>query len=476
MKTRLNLLFLIAALPLVATAQDDLYWDPADVVVTVKAAAPPPPPPPSGPYRETLPSYGEDWEDYDYWEDQGYFYSSRIRRFHRPFTGFGYFDPVYSDLGFYDPWMMPGTSIYIGIGGFNDYAYWRRMNRWHWQSDWLAWRGWNTFGYRQFMDPWSFGPWGGYRVYDPWFDPYWGGACFGSSWGWGGFGYGNPVFVNNFYGPNHFYNRPGYWFGNTNGVVDTRPTNQYYGPRSSDARTAPGRGTVRNPEFVGGGIPRLKDAIGTANLQPTGNDVDTGGPGRRPSPASPETRPAAPARDPQPVGEAPGIARPAPSREPATEPAPNRGNVSPARPLNPTEPVRRDPLEGRPSWSDTDKPAPQFERSRDSYREDYIRRREQEARDSGRRDLRERNPRQDNNTYRYDPPATRERQERPAPRQEPRSPRQDSPSWDTPRSAPSRSFDSPSRGTDRPSWNNSAPSPSRGSDAPRGGGSPRRGG
>ena len=55
--------------------------------------------------------------DNDYYD---YYYSSRIRRFNRPYRGFGYYDPVYVDMAYYDPFFRPaGTTvlIYNGYGG-----------------------------------------------------------------------------------------------------------------------------------------------------------------------------------------------------------------------------------------------------------------------------------------------------------------------------------------------------------------------
>ena len=65
--------------------------------------------------------------DDDYYD---YYYSSRIRRFNRPYRGFGYYDPVYVDMAYYDPFFRPaGTTvlIYNGYGGFNRF---NNFNRW----------------------------------------------------------------------------------------------------------------------------------------------------------------------------------------------------------------------------------------------------------------------------------------------------------------------------------------------------------
>lgn len=392
--------FVLLAAPFWVAAQfDDLYYDPSRDAVYTEAEFNSSEPAEVTPLasQEELPSYSNEYDDYSYWDDQGYFYTSRIRRFHQPYQGFNYYDPIYTDIGFYDPWIMPGSSIYITYGGFNDYGNWRRMNRWRMYNDWMVWRGWNSFNSRYYMDPWSFNSWGAYRVYDPWFDPYWGGACFNTGWNQG-WGYGNNYYVNNYYGQNYYYSQPGYWYGNTNGTVETNPANHYYGPRLADSRTGPSRGTVRNPEYDGGGIPRLHNVIGInkapgQQTQGERGQVDGVNPGRnngevrKPNPANVQPNP--PVNDPATGRDRVKRDAPAPAPDknsvPRTEPTkrdeqPSRGVITPA------QPERRDPLSERRSWSDMNSDQPQRpsaeERTRDSYRDDYIRQRENDRRPS----------------------------------------------------------------------------------------------
>ncbi|MBP6184382.1 MAG: hypothetical protein KA479_05530 [Saprospiraceae bacterium] len=465
-------LFLLAMPGWTAAQSDDLYYDPSQDAVFTDADftsyEPAPAPPPSN--QEALPAYEGEYDDYSYWDDQGYFYTSRIRRFHQPYQGFNYYDPIYTDVGFYDPWMMPGSSIYISFGGFNDYGNWRRMNRWRMYNDWMVWRGGSPFNSRFYMDPWSYNSWGAMRVYDPWFDPYWGGACFNSGWN-RGWGYGNNYFGNNYYTQNNFYNQPGYWYGNSNGTVDTDPTNHYFGPRTADARTGPSRGTVRNPEYVGGGIPRLRDVVGTdqSPSNPTqgsrGQEVGTdpersNGQVRKPNVST--TNPNPNTTDPAPVRN--GVRNEAPVTAPATrdprtpqtdkpvrDEQPARGTITPA------QPERRDPLAERRRWSDMDGDQPQRpvteERSRDTYRDDYIRQRENDRRPSSPQT----NPRDRNNYRELERPAQPERK---APAKEERTRptppvrERTAPSRSN-NEAPSRSFESPSRSFDSPSRSNS---------------------
>lgn len=448
--------FLLSAQTVFAQV-DDIYYDPArDVVYETYVAEDYAAGNDMG-YRESLPSYSEDYNDYTYWDDYGYQYTSRIRRFHNPYGGFGYYDPVYSDMGFYDPWMMPGTSIYIGVGGYYDYWQWRRMNRWRMNNSWMYWGSFNTFGMRMWMDPWSYNNWGMYRVYDPWFDPYWGGSCFGPSWGWGGF--------NNYYMVNNFYGHPGYWYGNSNGTIDNHPTyaNTYNGPRTADARTAPSRGTVRDPEYSGGGIPRFRDVIGSTD-RPQSPDIPLGeganGRTGRVDTPSPSVTPGRESNFPARKEVQPDVLPP--TRRDDITPVPE-GRVTP-----PT-PVTADPTNDRRRWSDfetprNDRPADvKADRSREDARTDYIRGREAERKNEPR--VRPQDNRKNQRDERYDFPqrSTMEnqyrsgrddrsgtirnespRQERPSSgwnqRSEPRQ--QDRPSGMTPRSESRGGFES----------------------------------
>lgn len=49
--------------------------------------------------------------------DDGYFYTSRIRRFHRPVVGvtMNYYDPIYTDIYWYDPAPFWGANVYFGL-------------------------------------------------------------------------------------------------------------------------------------------------------------------------------------------------------------------------------------------------------------------------------------------------------------------------------------------------------------------------
>lgn len=112
-----------------------------------------------------------DESDYDdasgEWESQDYYYTSRIRRFHRPVYGIDFYDPYYTHYSYYDPWDFDPWYQYGDIysGGWNvrfntgpvRWAYGSYYGRPYWSyHDWYY--GWNPFpfayvwGYR----PYSF--------------------------------------------------------------------------------------------------------------------------------------------------------------------------------------------------------------------------------------------------------------------------------------------------------------------------------
>ena len=59
---------------------------------------------------------GEDYYNDEDYDDYSYYYTSRIKRFHRPYRGFNYYDPIYT------PWSGVG-SFY---GGLYERVHWLR--------------------------------------------------------------------------------------------------------------------------------------------------------------------------------------------------------------------------------------------------------------------------------------------------------------------------------------------------------------
>lgn len=117
--------------------------------------------------------YGDYYED-----DNDYFYSSRIRRFHRNYGGWGYYDPWYTNMYYYnyDPFFW-GTSINVG--------FWPNYG-------WGSGFGWNT--------GWNNG------------------------WGWNGGFYGTPAC----YGGGWYGYGGNYWNGYNNGFNDGLAYGGYY--------------------------------------------------------------------------------------------------------------------------------------------------------------------------------------------------------------------------------------------------------
>lgn len=72
-------------------------------------------------------SYYDD--EYQYYNDYDFYYTSRIRRFQRPYYGFGFYDPIYVDAFYYDPFFRPGLSVLI----YDDF---------HTNRNWLRYRPW----------------------------------------------------------------------------------------------------------------------------------------------------------------------------------------------------------------------------------------------------------------------------------------------------------------------------------------------
>jgi hypothetical protein len=108
----------------------------------------------------------------DYYD---YMYASRLRRFHRPFGGFSYYNPFYTNMYWYnyDP-LFFGTSIYTTYPFFNPFVPWG-FNNWNpgWNFGWSSWSGfymnhgwggynpwgWNNFGFFPHPSPFYYNPW-----------------------------------------------------------------------------------------------------------------------------------------------------------------------------------------------------------------------------------------------------------------------------------------------------------------------------
>ena len=164
--------------------------------------------------------------NYYYGDYYDFSYASRIRRFHRPYVSFGYYDPFYTNMYWYthNPHFY-GMSIYMGFaptpfyfGGY--YTSWHHRHFWrhyHWHRPWWGW------------GPSSF--WAGYHwgymagFHSGFWHPYYYGYGFGYGyWGsphWGGYPY---YYYNSFEGSTAYHYGPRGATGSTVGRTDGRPS------------------------------------------------------------------------------------------------------------------------------------------------------------------------------------------------------------------------------------------------------------
>lgn len=258
------LLVLLGVSATVALAQyDDVYYDPernSNRTYTERRQIQPK----TTPAQVEQYGYDENYDD----EEYDYYYTSRIRRFHRPYTGFGYFDPIYVDAYYYDPYArLGGNTVLIYDDPFGYYGY-NRLSRWN------RWNGWAYGGWNRYNRWNSWNSWGAY-------DPFWGwnspGLSFGLGYGygwnswnrwnsWNSWGFGGPYWASSslFYTPTWGNN---YYYTNNNYYNNNRDNNRniYYGPRTGGGAvgTQPGidNPNGRTPRFTNG--PDIKSNPGT---------------------------------------------------------------------------------------------------------------------------------------------------------------------------------------------------------------------
>ncbi len=155
----------------------------------------------------------------NYYYDNDYYFSSRIRRFHRSYSAFNYYSPLFTDLYWYDytPFTW-GINIYGGMGP--------------------------GFGYSAGM---------GYNYGNPWYDPYgsnfYNGGFYSGYYGWRSPGLIN-IWIGSRWGRNYYaWNRPFHSYYNDRFHSGSR----YYGNdntpsrRNADYRTASRR--EENPGY-----------------------------------------------------------------------------------------------------------------------------------------------------------------------------------------------------------------------------------
>ena len=358
-------------------AQDDLYYDPA----TDGSTAPVYDDNSDPDGNKTTKQYHDD--DYYDEDEYAYEYSSRIRRFHRPVRSIDYYDPFFVDLWLYDPFYLPGATIYIG--GYNDYWQWRRWNRWHRWNSWSSYDPYWSSGYTT----WGWGwhrPWG----WNTWNNPYvWNNYYYDPYWTWNGYNpyyCSNGVWVNNnYYWTNTGgYNHGGYSHKTYTGVRRSGTTVNpgYARIASNDNTVKPNRLTTATkdaPVIDLGNRPSSRTVPGNARDGRPGSTRPATEPGRiknddrSPAPNSREIEPNRPGREVTPNRETPPSREVTPNREtrPSRDVTPNRES-SPSRSNNDRSNVERpsrrasEPAFDRSSRSSSSNSERSFQPSRSS--------------------------------------------------------------------------------------------------------------
>ena len=184
-----------------------------------------------------------DDDEYVYYDDDDYEYrySSRIRRFHRPFNGFNYYSPCYTDRYWYD-WNNPymwGQSIYMADPFFSPFYYWPSSGfyiSFGWGNSWYrpTWRSFrNRHHHHHYYYPSYY-----YSYSSPW--------------------YGNHH--HHYYNTGYYgYNNYGYcptsavYYNNSSGNIynEGRSSNVSYGPRGDRGISSGSNSTVIGRQVVG---------------------------------------------------------------------------------------------------------------------------------------------------------------------------------------------------------------------------------
>ena len=346
------LAFFTLALQVPAQAQDDLYFDPATDQPVAPAATNSQDDNYSEGNSNVTRRYNGDDDEYRDEDDYAYEYSSRIRRFHRPTRAMDYYDPYYVDLYNYDPFFLPGTTIYTH--GYNDFWTWRRWQRWN------RWNSFNSYNYGWGCNNYS--PWGwnnGYQGHNAWSNPgVFNNYYYDPYWTWNGY---NPYYSNGWNNNDYYYNNNNNNNNNGNGSGNYRPQT-YTGVRRGGTTVNPGY--ARISETGNGRLTSSTKGAQTIELTnrpngritPGGQEVPANGQverttpanGRRPTPQAPNgeatDRNTAPAQRPRRSTETRPRTEttPTPSRRPPTQQTTpreetQRGRQPETRPTRPSQ-------------------------------------------------------------------------------------------------------------------------------------------
>lgn len=310
--------------------------------------------------------------DYDMDDYYDYMYASRIRRFHRPMPGFGYYDPFFTNMYWYnyDPFMF-GNSIYSTYSFFNPFVPWG-WNSWSpgINFGWNSFTGWNfNIGFNSwnnpwnnpwhFNNPWRWNTWG----YNPFMSPFAYNPFFYSPFNYGlgyqqgfnnGFAYGmmmnnmynNPVYYNSFDYNTYNFNAPISYGPNTGGIgggsgFTTAPNltssfSKELGMTPSVAHSGKDGKPVANPGNIvkPTNLNTAQDVKGTPQVSP--NNQYSGS------------------------GKQPGTTTPAGTVKPGVSAAQNPGDPGKQEPVNPAQPGKQTVVSPQPVQPNQPGKASQF--------------------------------------------------------------------------------------------------------------------
>lgn len=217
----LAICLLAVFLPLVVSAQDDVY-DYTQPKTTTNTDG-------SGNTYVTNNYYDSDKNDEQYVfandDEYEYYYSSRLRRFHNPVQGSSYYSGYYVDRYWYDPDpFLWGQTIYYDPFATSYYYSPVIFMR---PRPWWAW-GWgcnqpHVVYNNNYYNPYgnNYNPYGGYAWNNNYYNPYnpWNGYGYGY-----GYGYGNNITVINNYGPYYTGDNGDYYGGKSYGPRQGKDT------------------------------------------------------------------------------------------------------------------------------------------------------------------------------------------------------------------------------------------------------------
>ena len=356
---------LVLVLNLPANAQDDLYYDPSTDTKPVRTY--------EQTYEEpnnvTPRTNGGDDQYYEE-DDYAYEYSSRIRRFHQPAVAADYYDPFFIDLYHYDPYYLPGASIYTY--GYNDYWAMRRWQTWNAWNPWNPWNPYAGYGYGLGMGYNSWTGWNvsfGWGAANPWYNPYvWNRYYYDPYWTWNGYNpYYNSCAADYGY---YYYNNHNNYYPPPNGGNNGHHPQTYVGPRrgGTSVNTGGTGGSGRYTQLTSGTMQdgRLlvvdKEApVIEIKSRPNSRDVvekQRAMAEQQVDRAVPSTsrKPTTTGKDPAAIssGGKDEAARPATETRPTREAIPGSETTPSRRPTQPTEtrPSRQPSQETRPSRSE----------------------------------------------------------------------------------------------------------------------------